>query len=128
MLKNMLSQKTLPFLLLVVLILAGCATGAPRPKRVVVQIAEKRCLTYDCYMERLGDKKREESVDKDGNTVIRWYMSVRKTRPLEYGEEPLDGRYYRYYNEDCWFTAVFAPDGAVLNTDWKGPGCWGRGS
>ena len=114
-------------LLLGISILPGCSSTEVTADRDRVQWAEKKCATYDCYMERLGKKRKEITTTEEGNLSVCWYMSVRKIRPLEYGEEPRDGMYYRYYDEDCRFTAIFDESGNVLETEWEGPGCWGDG-
>lgn len=106
---------------------SGCGHMEVNPRRDEVQSAEKMCTTYDCYMKRLFNNTKEVSTNDKGYQIIRWYMSVRKIRPLGYGEEPRDDRYYRYYNQDCWFTATFDQNGNVLETEWEGPGCWGDG-
>lgn len=114
-------------LTLFIMTMSGCAHTQVDPPRYRVQAAEKYCIAYDCYMKRLGRNKSEVTINEDGHQVIRWYMSVRKIRPLGYGERPTDGMYYNYYDQDCWFTATFDQNGSVLETEWEGPGCWGDG-
>lgn len=125
----MLMRKTLPLLtLLAVVLISGCASKEPvRASRGDARRAEKKCSNYECYMERIGEYRKEVSTDENGDLVIRWHMSVSKIRALGYGEKPTDGMYYKYYNEDCWFTVIFDEEGDVTETEWQGPGCWGDG-
>ena len=126
--QNKLYLKVFLLTFMSILILSGCASSPPKPLRHNVQRVEKRCGTYSCYMERLGRYGHNKSVNEDGSQVILWHIRVTKTRPLGYGEVARSGMNYEYYKQDCWFTAVFDSNGNVLETEWDGPGCWGRGN